>query len=126
MPDDIPAEIRDLKKRRSLYRKQGKYKKADLIRKRIEKHGYLVTDTEEKSILIPLRTEKAGIPDINGKGLLAVFGSGEISSSGRKVHEYLIRSFHVPVKIALLETPAGYEDNPHHWYLKLEKFLLSG
>lgn len=66
------------------------------------------------------------VTKITKPGLLALFGSGELSPTGRKIHEYLVKNHEIPVKIALLETPAGYEANPHHWYQKLEAMLRVG
>jgi hypothetical protein len=126
MSDNIPEEIRSLNNERFLSRKKGDYIEADRFRKQIENLGYIVTDTDDGSILRPLQTNNPETHNIRRPGLFVIFGSGEISSSGRRVHEYLVRSFPSPVKIALLETPAGYEDNPHHWYRKLEKFLETG
>ena len=57
-------------------------------------------------------------------GLLALFGSGEMDSSGRRVHELLVKSFPAPVKIALVTTPAGFEASPDFWYAKLRQFLI--
>lgn len=59
-------------------------------------------------------------------GKLIVFGSGELSTVGRNIHESVIRNISPPVRIALLETPAGYEDNPHHWYEKMKKMMQTG
>ncbi len=59
-------------------------------------------------------------------GKIAIFGSGEMSPTGRRVHEYLIKDLTPPVKIALLETPTGFEANPHNWYMKLEEMLRVG
>jgi cyanophycinase-like exopeptidase len=44
-------------------------------------------------------------------GRLVFFGSGETSPSGRKVFDYLLRKLPPAPKIALLETPAGFELN---------------
>lgn len=49
---------------------------------------------------------------MNNLGIVAIFGSGETSSVGIKVHELLIKRFKPPVNISLLATPAGFEDNP--------------
>ncbi len=59
-------------------------------------------------------------------GPLALFGSGEMDPSGRRVHELLVKSFPAPVKIALVTTPAGFEANPNFWYGKLKLFLTKG
>ena len=44
-------------------------------------------------------------------GKVAVFGSGEISPTGRKVHDFLFSRLESPVKVAILETPAGFQPN---------------
>ncbi|MHA1678791.1 MAG: cysteine--tRNA ligase [Promethearchaeota archaeon] len=43
----IPKQIKELIKKRELYRQQKKWRKADNIRKKIEKLGYLIEDTKE-------------------------------------------------------------------------------
>ncbi len=44
-------------------------------------------------------------------GLIALFGSGETSKRGRRVHEYLFCRLPVPVRVAIVETPAGFQPN---------------
>lgn len=44
-------------------------------------------------------------------GSVALFGSGEAAPSGRRVHEWLFRRLESPIRIAILETPAGFELN---------------
>ena len=46
-------------------------------------------------------------------GLVVLFGSGEMSPTGRKIHEDVIKQsgFKAPVKIGILETPTGFEVN---------------
>ena len=36
-------------------------------------------------------------------GLIALFGSGETSTQGRKIHDYLLARLAVPVPVAMLE-----------------------
>ena len=56
--------------------------------------------------------------------ILALLGSGETSSQGRKIHDYLMsRIASLPVRVALLETPAGFQPNAHSVYLKIGEFL---
>jgi hypothetical protein len=59
-------------------------------------------------------------------GTITFFGSGENSSFGRSIHELLIKKFSPPVKIGLIETPAGFEANPHLWYKNLENLMIKG
>jgi cyanophycinase-like exopeptidase len=44
-------------------------------------------------------------------GLVILFGSGETSASGRKVHDWLMQRCAPPVRVAVLETPAGFQPN---------------
>ncbi len=44
-------------------------------------------------------------------GLIALFGSGETSPSGRKIFDYVLRRLPPNPRLALLETPAGFELN---------------
>ncbi len=47
----------------------------------------------------------------NQPGLVVLFGSGETSASGRKVHDWLLSQLTPPIQMAVLETPAGFEPN---------------
>jgi hypothetical protein len=44
-------------------------------------------------------------------GLVVLLGSGETLPSGRRVFDWLMRRLPVPVRVAILETPAGFEPN---------------
>ncbi len=44
-------------------------------------------------------------------GLVVLFGSGETSSSGRKIFDWLFHRLPPPIRGAILETPAGFELN---------------
>ncbi len=44
-------------------------------------------------------------------GPVVLFGSGETTASGRKAFDYVLRQLEAAPKIALLETPAGFELN---------------
>ena len=44
-------------------------------------------------------------------GLIVLFGSGETSPTGRKIFEEIFRSLPASPRLALLETPAGFELN---------------
>src|SRR6476469_5634230 len=57
------------------------------------------------------------------QGLIALFGSGETSSQGRKIHDYLLSRLPVPVQVAILETPAGFQPNAEGVNLKIQQFL---
>ncbi|MBI3384841.1 cysteinyl-tRNA synthetase [Candidatus Gottesmanbacteria bacterium] len=111
---------------RDLARKEKDFKKADSIRREIEVMGYQIVDGVKGVELLRIKELKnQGIKELK-KGLVAVFGSGEMSPTGRRIHEYLISDKKPPVKIALLETPAGFEENPRSWYGKLAEMLEVG
>ncbi len=44
-------------------------------------------------------------------GLIALFGSGETAPGAYRIHERVMRELPTPVKVAILETPAGFELN---------------
>lgn len=44
-------------------------------------------------------------------GPMALFGSGETSRRGRQVHHALLSRLPAPVRIAIVETPAGFQPN---------------
>lgn len=55
-----------------------------------------------------------------------LFGSGEMSPTGRKIHEEVFKAAKLssPVKIGILETPTGYEVNAiHGWPERIENFF---
>ena len=56
-------------------------------------------------------------------GSLVFFGSGETSPSGRKVFDYLFRKLPPNPKIALLETPAGFELNSAQVIGRVAEFI---
>ncbi|MFC2045255.1 cysteinyl-tRNA synthetase [Chloroflexota bacterium] len=44
-------------------------------------------------------------------GRIALFGSGETSASGRRVYDWLLSQLPLPIRVAILETPAGFQPN---------------
>ena len=56
-------------------------------------------------------------------GKLVLFGSGETSPSGQPVHERLLRELKSPVRIAILETPAGFQSNSELVARKVGEFM---
>ena len=48
---------------------------------------------------------------IQTSGLVALFGSGEISASAHPVYDWLLSRLPPPVQVAVLETPAGFQPN---------------
>ncbi len=56
-------------------------------------------------------------------GLVVLFGSGETSASGRKVHDWVFRRLSAPIRVAVLETPAGFQPNSAQVAEQLADFL---
>jgi len=56
-------------------------------------------------------------------GPVVLFGSGETSPSGRKIHEHLFSELTPPVRVAILETPAGFQPNSELVAGKVGEFL---
>ena len=56
-------------------------------------------------------------------GLVALFGSGETSASGRKVYDWILSSLSQPVRVVILETPAGFQPNSAQVAQKIGDFL---
>ena len=56
-------------------------------------------------------------------GLIALFGSGETAPAGRGVHEYLFRRMRAPIRVAVLETPAGFQPNSAWVAGRLAEFI---
>lgn len=62
-------------------------------------------------------------------GLIVLFGSGEMSPTGRKIHEAVIKrsGLSVPIHIGILETPTGFEVNAlHGWPERMKQFFEKG
>ena len=57
-------------------------------------------------------------------GPIVLFGSGETSPSGRKVFERVLRHLPMRPRLALLETPAGFELNSARVIGKVGEFLM--
>jgi len=56
-------------------------------------------------------------------GLIILFGSGETSPTGRKIFDRIIRSLPQSPRLALLETPAGFELNSHQVISRVGDFF---
>jgi len=48
---------------------------------------------------------------VDSPGLVVLFGSGETSASGRRVHDWVLHRLRAPIRLAVLETPAGFQPN---------------
>lgn len=56
-------------------------------------------------------------------GYLVLLGSGETSASGRRVFDWLLQASDPPIRIAILETPAGFQPNSTRVAQKVADFL---
>jgi len=56
-------------------------------------------------------------------GLILLFGSGETSPTGRKIFDRVFRSLPQSPRLALLETPAGFELNSHQVISRVGDFF---
>lgn len=61
--------------------------------------------------------------DVVAPGLIALLGSGETGPVGGSVYALMARRAGVPVKIAILETPAGFQPNSARVAGKVAEFL---
>jgi cyanophycinase-like exopeptidase len=59
-------------------------------------------------------------------GQLVLFGSGETAANGRKVFDGLFRRLPSPVRVAILETPAGFQPNSTAVAGRIADFLRRG
>jgi hypothetical protein len=56
-------------------------------------------------------------------GMLALFGSGETTPSGRKIFEQIFKQLPLQPHVAILETPAGFELNTSQVASRIAEFL---
>lgn len=104
--DNFPEDIKLLFLKHEEQRRTGNYKEADIIREEIRKKGYVVSDQSNGSSLI--EHERHALQT----GLFVLFGSGEISSTGRTIHEYVFQKIHKdPINVSIITTPAGFQPN---------------
>ena len=59
----------------------------------------------------------------NNPGLIVMFGSGETAPSSQKVYDWLFSKLPKPVRVAILETPAGFQLNTATVAEKIGEFL---
>ncbi|MDK2982330.1 MAG: hypothetical protein PWQ55_2677 [Chloroflexota bacterium] len=65
-----------------------------------------------------------GIPTEFTPGPLLLFGSGETLPASGKAYDHLARRYAAPLKIAILETPAGFQPNTQRVAQNVGDFLL--
>ena len=62
---------------------------------------------------------------IPNPGLIALFGSGEIAPSGRRVYDHIFDKVATSINVSILETPAGFQPNSAIVAGKIKQFLES-
>lgn len=116
-PSDLPPNLRNLISDREAARQAGNFALADAIRQKLLNAGYEAQDSPQGLIIYqsqPVIIEPT----------LTLFGSGEISSVGRLVHETVLNKLHrQKVKIVLITTPAGFQPNVELVYGEIRDFF---
>jgi hypothetical protein len=56
-------------------------------------------------------------------GLVVLFSSGETSASGQRVYDWLFQRLERPIRMAVLETPAGFQPNSASVAEKVAEFI---
>lgn len=119
--EDIPQHIQDLLKKRNALRGERKYEEADTAREQIEREGYTVADSEERTTVTKNVDASLQKPK---HSFIVLFGSGETSPSGRMVHEYVFKKMGKDKpSIVLLSTPAGFQPNVETVYGEMSDFF---
>lgn len=59
-------------------------------------------------------------------GPLALFGSGETAATGRKVFDEILQRLPSPARVAIVETPSGFEPNSEAVVRRIAEFLQHG
>ncbi|NTU46831.1 cysteinyl-tRNA synthetase [Candidatus Roizmanbacteria bacterium] len=122
MPIDPSETQKKLIDERNLLRKAKEYTKADELRKQIEQNEYILIDEGEDTYLYKELEQKVQ----SGGHFLVLFGSGEISSTGRQVHEEVFKRIGKDsIKIAILTTPAGFQPNVDIVYREIGDFFVN-
>lgn len=113
-------EIEQLIQKRDSYRKTGKYAEADSIRKQLEDSGIELIDEQNRTVI------KKPVHNKSEKSFLVLFGSGEIASTGRLIHEYVFKKLNKKgISIAIITTPAGFENNVSVVHQEIADFFLN-
>lgn len=119
--DVLPDVVDLLLKKRDRFRKDKNFQEADQIRVALEEKGYEVIDHGSKTILFE-RVSQEKPHDLTP--YLILFGSGEISSTGRQIHEAIFKRINKDsINICLIPTPAGFQPNVKHVYQEIADFF---
>jgi len=115
-------EIGEQLSKRDVLRAEGKYAEADLVRKNLVEQGYLVVDHKNGTATVKRLGQDNPTP-LNP--LIALFGSGEISNTGRQIHDAILKRINKDkIKIAIVTTPAGFQPNVSAVYQDIANFFI--
>ena len=103
----MEEEIKKLVEERERLRQEKKFDDADRIREKLKSLGYSVEDLRHGSA-VQINKKENSSP---AKTFLTLFGSGETSSVGRKIHENVFSQMNCSIKIAIVTSPAGFQPN---------------
>lgn len=113
-------QVEELLKKREEQRESEDFVEADKTRDQILSLGFIVVDTTNGPLVKPLEEQRKVKPS----SFLTIFGSGEISPVGRKIHEYILQQLNIKnVEIALISTPAGFQPNIKYVMEEIAEFF---
>lgn len=116
----VPPNIKTLIQQRQVFRDQGDFSQADEVRNQIHNLGYQLLDKPDGTEIIPHEPKPTGARTTS----LTLFGSGEISSTGRKAHDLALTLLgKKQVRIAIITTPAGFQPNVTTVYGEIADFF---
>lgn len=117
--EKIPEEVINLIKERELSRDDNDFVLSDNIREKIISLGYELIDKNDS---VEIRKVKESIKPKSS--FLVLFGSGEISSVGRQVHDYVFEKIGKErIKIVIVSTPAGFQPNVKEVHEEIADFF---
>lgn len=115
---NVPEDLKVLLDKREHLKAERKFYEADKVRTEIEGKGYILRDMQSGPEILKEEKTKAK------KSFLVLFGSGEISPTGGRVHEEVIQQIGVDnPKIVIISTPAGFQPNVETVCGEIEEFL---
>jgi len=118
--EKFPEEIQRLIDQRQKARNDGRFKEADVLRKQLSDLGFEVFDQKGRPSFYRRKEENTKPKE----SFLILFGSGEISPTAVKIHNYAFKSFGKDkIKIAIISTPAGFQPNVKIVYEEIKDFF---
>lgn len=120
----LPENIKEFVDKRNRLRDQKLFEDADKVREEIEELGYVVIDEKGETKIFKKQLPTAQKPK---RSFIVLFGSGEISPTGRKIHDHIFSQIDKKyVNIAILTTPAGFQPNVKVVYEEIAQFFSDG